>query len=467
MNKKYKYLLKNVGILFLGNFSSKILVFLLVPLYTSVLSTEEYGTYDLMYSLIQILLPILTLNIISAVMRFLLDQNTVTEEIASIGLKFILQSILIVMAGSFLAVCTHVISLSYGVLIFAYYVFYSLNQYFIHLAKGRERVRDIAAAGVLSSVTMLSCNLLFLLVFEWGLTGFFAANIVGQAMPACYYAVRLRESLQWKGIRKGKKSVERESTKKQMLAYSVPLITSDIAWWINNASDKYVVAWLCGVGASGILSVGYKIPSIVNIFQQIFIQAWHISGVKEFDGEKEFYQNTFQYLNLCMCFAASGLLLLCKPLARILFAKEFYEAWSYVPFLLMSGVINASAGFAGPILSAKKDSVTMAKSAIYGAVTNLILNVVLVYLFGIQGATIATAVSSAVIFHVRKSAVRESIESTFYGKVMLSWGVLVVQSCMVICEVGIIWQFICMAALVLVYVPIMKEMLKIRGIRKK
>lgn len=467
MNKKYKYLLKNVGILFLGNFSSKILVFLLVPLYTSVLSTEEYGTYDLMYSLIQILLPVLTLNIISAVMRFMLDKNAVTEEIASIGLKFILQSILIVMAGSFLLAYMQLIPLSYGVLIFTYYACYSLNQYFIHLAKGRERVKNIAVAGVISSVATLSCNLLFLLVFQWGLIGFFIANIAGQAFPVVYYAICLRDSWNEGYFRSKKMSAEHEEIKKQMLMYSVPLITVDIAWWVNNASDKYVVAWLCGVGASGLLSVSYKIPSIVNVFQQIFIQAWHISGVKEFEGEAEFYQDTFQYLNLCMCFAASALLLICKPLAHILFANEFYEAWRYVPFLLLSGVLNASAGFVGPILSAKKDSTTMARSALYGAVTNLLLNVVLAGFFGIQGAAIATSISSAVIFCVRKHAVKDTIEGVFYGRVLLSWVVLVVQACVVIFDMGVIWQLMIMAVLAVIYYPVMKKMLhgKVRKIK--
>lgn len=64
MNTKAKYLIKNTGILTISNFSSKILVFLLVPLYTSVLSTAEYGTYDLAISTVTLLYPILTVNIV-------------------------------------------------------------------------------------------------------------------------------------------------------------------------------------------------------------------------------------------------------------------------------------------------------------------------------------------------------------------------------------------------------------------
>ena len=47
MKRNYKYLLKNIGLLTLSNFGTKILLFLLLPLYTSILTVEEYGLYDL------------------------------------------------------------------------------------------------------------------------------------------------------------------------------------------------------------------------------------------------------------------------------------------------------------------------------------------------------------------------------------------------------------------------------------
>ena len=92
MNTKAKYLIKNTGILTISNFSSKILVFLLVPLYTSVLSTAEYGTYDLAISTVTLLYPILTVNIVDAVMRFAMDKKYNTSTIAGIGWKFLCRS---------------------------------------------------------------------------------------------------------------------------------------------------------------------------------------------------------------------------------------------------------------------------------------------------------------------------------------------------------------------------------------
>ena len=82
------YLMKNTGILTISNFSSKILVFLLVPLYTSVLTTEEYGTYDLIISTVTLVYPVITLNIADAVMRFSMDRNYDKKKVASIGFRY-------------------------------------------------------------------------------------------------------------------------------------------------------------------------------------------------------------------------------------------------------------------------------------------------------------------------------------------------------------------------------------------
>ena len=115
-----------------------------------------------------------------------------------------------------------------------------------------------------------------------------------------------------------------------MLAYCVPLIVTMLGWWINSAADKYVVVFLCGMAANGILSVAYKIPSIINILQSIFMQAWQISAIKEY-GETDtaqFYGSTFNVINTLMCAACAWLILLSKPLASFLYAKDFYQAFA-------------------------------------------------------------------------------------------------------------------------------------------
>ncbi|HFI0683425.1 TPA: hypothetical protein ACGO1T_001889, partial [Streptococcus suis] len=59
---KYKKLLSNSLIFTVGNFSSKFLIFVMLPIYTSVLEVNDFGTVDLYLSLMNIIVPILTLE---------------------------------------------------------------------------------------------------------------------------------------------------------------------------------------------------------------------------------------------------------------------------------------------------------------------------------------------------------------------------------------------------------------------
>lgn len=448
MNNRYKYLLKNIGLLTISNFSSKILILLLVPLYTNVLTTEEFGIFDLVISTIQLLVPILTLNIVDAVMRFSMDIKASKQDVVSIGLLYITRSCFLVVICLLISHYTNLIPniYDYELLIVVYYVFYVLNQFFIQLAKGLERVKDMAVSGILGTIVMLLFNIIFLLVVKKGLIGFFWANAFAQMISALYLALQLKF---WKYL---KVNLD-QRLKKEMLIYSLPLALTTIGWWINNASDKYIVTFMCGIGASGLLSVAYKIPGIIMTFQNIFIQAWLISAIREYgeEGDNKFYSESFVYLNILMCLVCSLLIILLKPIANILYAKDFYAAWQFVPFLLVSSVLNASSGFVGPILSAAKNSKAMAKAAIYGAATNVIVSLILVHIMDVQGAVVATLISSYVIYIVRKKAVGKLLDSPLYSRVMISWLFLCIQTVLAIYVTEIIFQFVVMISLLFLY----------------
>ena len=96
MNSSYKYLLKNIGLLTLSNFATKLLTFLLVPFYTNVLTTTEYGTYDLFYTTVSVLVPILTLNIQDAVTRYAIDKKFSRDAIVTTAGRYLIAGSLII-----------------------------------------------------------------------------------------------------------------------------------------------------------------------------------------------------------------------------------------------------------------------------------------------------------------------------------------------------------------------------------
>lgn len=425
---KYKELAKNTGIFALANFSSKILIFLLVPIYTRVLTTTEYGFYDLVYTTIQLFVPILTLNISEAVMRFLMKDGVSKKSVFSIAvLDIFIGSI----AFALLLLVNNLFSLSdlisqYSIYIFVIFVFYTLNNFLIQFSKGIDKIGVTAISGVISTAVMLAMNVILLVVFDWGLLGFFIANVCGYVIPCIYIVSRLRlwelfeikidKKLQW-----------------EMVYYALPLVLNILSWWVNNTSDRYIVTAIVGIQASAIISVAYKIPQILSTISAIFIQSWQISAIKiqEDKSDTTFVSNMLLYYNALLLIIASGIILFVKPISNILFGISFYSAWELVPFLIISSLFNAISGCIGAIMGAKMDTHNVAKSALVGMIANIILNIVLTFLMGPQGITISTLIASFLIFYMRKDSVKE-INSETYRAIYLSWILLVVEACLLI-----------------------------------
>ncbi|HGJ9591285.1 TPA: oligosaccharide flippase family protein [Streptococcus pneumoniae] len=425
---KYKELAKNTGIFALANFSSKILIFLLVPIYTRVLTTTEYGFYDLVYTTIQLFVPILTLNISEAVMRFLMKDGVSKKSVFSIAvLDIFIGSI----AFALLLLVNNLFFLSdlisqYSIYIFVIFVFYTLNNFLIQFSKGIDKIGVTAISGVISTAVMLAMNVILLVVFDWGLLGFFIANVCGYVIPCIYIVSRLRlwelfeikidKKLQW-----------------EMVYYALPLVLNILSWWVNNTSDRYIVTAIVGIQASAIISVAYKIPQILSTISAIFIQSWQISAIKiqEDKSDTTFVSNMLLYYNALLLIIASGIILFVKPISNILFGISFYSAWELIPFLIISSLFNAISGCIGAIMGAKMDTHNIAKSALVGMIANIILNIVLTFLMGPQGITISTLIASFLIFYMRKDSVKE-INSETYRAIYLSWILLVVEACLLI-----------------------------------
>lgn len=428
-DNKYKYLIKNTGFLAISSFSSRILVFLLVPFYTNILSTSEYGIYDLATTTIQLLMPILTLNVYEGVTRFLMSDKENPNTIVTLGFKYIAVGTAIFALALWANTILYIFPFfsGYELLIFLYFVSNVLYQYAVQCAKGFELVKYMGIAGVISTVVMVFTNVLFLAIWHIGLPGFFLSYILGQSIAAIY--------LFWKiEIIRYLKNEDDYDLQKRLVYYSVPLILNTIGWWINNASDRYIVTWLCGVSINGIYSVSYKIPSILSTFQSIFTQSWQISAIKEYqkEGYRRFYTRMLETINLIIGIACMALILFTKVIARVLYAKDFYSAWEYVPFLLLSTVFSASAGMVGPILSAEKNTKALGTSTLFGALTNIVFNIALVSIIGAQGAAIATAISSFLIFLLRYISAKQEIEGISLPRLFGFWIVICIQACLMI-----------------------------------
>ena len=72
---KYKRLMTNTILFAISSFGSKLLVFVLMPFYTRILKTDGYGTVDLIVQASNFIMPIATIGINNAIIRFGLERG--------------------------------------------------------------------------------------------------------------------------------------------------------------------------------------------------------------------------------------------------------------------------------------------------------------------------------------------------------------------------------------------------------
>lgn len=431
MKKKYKELMTNVGLLSISNFATKVLTFLLVPLYSRTLSKTEYGSIDIIQTTINLLYPILTLCISEAIIRFCLEKSNKTADILNVGLKTAFKGIIIFL---FLGICSVFWGLSktYVILAIGYFAVYVISDVLNQFLKGNNQVLILVKVSISNVVIIVLLNILFLTYLRLGIVGYFMSSIIAYTCTIIYTCIKINliETL--------RSNSKDKNIEKNMKKYSIPMIFNSIAWWINSAADKYIVLWVCGVAQNGIYSMSYKIPTILMVVQNIFAQAWQISAVKEYEkeGKEQFFSIIYKMYNLLMVLGTAILIITTKILARFLYGNEFYEAWRCVPILLLSIVFGALSGFIGTVFSATKDSKAYARTTIIGATTNIILNFILIPLMGTIGAAIATTFSYIVVWVTRLIKSRKYIKLDInYGKDIISYLILIIEAMALIFEI--------------------------------
>lgn len=433
MNSKHSYLAKNVLLFSISGFVPKILSVILIPLYTNYLTTAEYGVSDLITTTVSLLLPIFTLDIQDAVMRFALDDKYDKKDVFSTAVRIILIGTVIVCVGTMIVSFFHIPGLENSYLVFFVIMYFTsaVSNTVSLFCRGIDKVNVMVVGSILNSVVTLSSNIIFLAVFHWGLTGYLIANSLGNAVTLvwCFVGAKLYRYMEFDVPK---------SVRADMIQFSFPLIFSVIAWWINNASDRYILTWMSGVAVSGLYAISYKIPNILSMFQNIFAQAWSISAVKEFDKNDSdgFISGMYNMMNFAMIAICSGIMIMNIPIAKILYSKEFFLAWKYVPPLLISVVFNAMALFIGSIFTAVKDTKTLSISTITGAVINTICNVVMIYFMGAYGAALATMLGYAVVLVMRHIILRKHVRMKIkWSRDIAAYSLLIIQ--MLVATVGV------------------------------
>ena len=453
MDKKYKSLFSDTAAFALSNFASKILTFLLVPLYTSVLTTNDYGMADLITNTINVIYPILTLNIMESTLRFAFEKDVSKDEVLANSILFIfIAEIILVVLTPLVGLFSTTMS-NYWVWFEVIFLGYNIQQILSQYVKGIGKTRIFAISGVVHTIVLLSSNIIGLLVLKYGLYAYLFSIAIGYFVTAVYLIVSAKIRIKIKFFHINR------ALMKDMLKFSLPTIPNNIAWWINTSADKYVIIGYLGIAASGIYSVAYKIPSILTLLSNIFTSAWTISAIQNVGDKDEgkFQSTVYKYFNAGNVLSCSALILLAQVLGRILFANDFYVAWKCVPLLLVAYVFSGLAGFFASSFRAVKYTKGLLSSTTIGAGVNVILNFFFVDRFGIIGAAFTTMIGFAITFYIRCHSVKKIIDIAFDLKKDTFVYILLIIQAFVVCLEVPFFYVIGIAIFVLIFFMYRKE----------
>lgn len=395
---RYKKLFSNTVILGIGTFGSKILVFLLMPLYTAWLSTEQFGAAEMITSIANFLIPLACVGVSTGIFRFVADREADKESVFSSSI-----ALLGVGLGGFLLLSPLLLLIDYCReylwLIVLYVLFADIQAVCAQYVRGIDRAAlYVGGQGILNTALTVGFNVLFLWGFDLGVTGYVLSVILGNILTTAFFVWKAEL---WRVFRFSK--VEKRLMW-DILRFSLPMVPTTICWLITDLSDRGMVTYFWGESANGIYSAAYKIPTIVTLIASVFLQAWQFSAVAEAEDEEEcskFYSRVFSGFLSVIMIGAAVLILCSRFLTGLLLNVNYFEAWRYMPVLLCASALEAVVSFLASVYLVRKKSSHSFFTALLGAVGNILLNLLLIPRMGPLGAAVATLASYALVMVVR------------------------------------------------------------------
>jgi len=426
--------MSDTAILGIGTFASKLLVFLLMPFYTEYLSPGEYGTANLISQTANLLIPLACAGICDGLFRFTLDSSEDKPSVLKTGI-----TVLGIATAFFLALSPILFFIDYfdgyAWLIVLYVLAANIHSAFAQYIRANDRPKLFALQGIINTSLVIIFNLIFLLGFDMGVTGYVLSVVVADTLVSIFlFAVAKLH----RDIAKGKFKRELMS---RMVKYSVPMIPTTIFWWITNVSDRFIITWICGDAVNGLYSASATIPTIITLVGGIFYEAWQFSAVKDAEQKtkSDFFGQIFSYYSSLLFAAGAAIVLFCRIFVVILMAEEYSEAWQFIPTLTMASLFSALTTFMGSAYLVKKKSMMSFLTSMAGAVTNIILNVLMIPVMGAQGAAVATVISYVTVFIIRTVTAQKYIRFKINYILLMINTILLTAQCAVTVAAPAYW----------------------------
>mgnify|MGYP002656771605 FL=1 len=403
---RQKDLAKNTAILTVGKVCTQCISFFLLPLYTAILSAEDYGTFDLFVTYATLLLPLINWQLDQGLFRFMLDyrgnKNEQKKLFSTLLLSSTVQNIIYVV----LFICIEpFLKIENAYFLLLYVVLQVYNALFLQFVRGLGYSIKYTIASFISASATTVLNVIALVFLRMGLQGLFVSTLTAQLLTLVYLVISSR-SWEYFSLKKA-----RIGTFKKVGTYSIPLIPNNLAWWVVNASDRTIISHFLGTAANGIYSVANKFPNVFINFYNILNLSWTETVSLHYNDEDrdEFLTDTMTSLVKLFVAACLGIVA-CMPFVfPIMVNTKYSAAYNQILILMYAMLFRVLVGLYSCVYVAQKNAIKIAYTSISAAINNITVDLILINKIQVFAASLSTLVAFLSMFIVRYIDVNKTV----------------------------------------------------------
>lgn len=427
--KKISRFLKTAFIYFSGNMLSKMVAFFLLPLYTSRLLPEQYGTYDLVLSLINLVAPIAFFQIWDGMFRFAFDykeekekygiiSNSLVTYFGGIGIYILLFSLI-----------GYVLKFDHFYLAMIYGFFFALQYFYTYVARVFLRNKLFVISGTVNTLISAILNIILIVKFNWGVESLYLSPTIGCIVQIIIIEVSINV-IKYFDIKKINRNIIKE-----LLKFSFPLCIATVSYWLLSGFSKVIITYILGSYDNGLYAVANRFASIITLVVSVFQFAWNEMAylMANDDNRENAYSICVDIILKVVFYGCAITCLGIKIIFPFMVDASYNAALSIIPAAIIGVSMNSVAGFLGTLFMTEKKTIFILYSTIVAAMINCIGSYFCAKYIGLQGVVVVLAIAFTVLMLLRLSKLRKSFKLRISKRTYLDMAPLIISIILFYC----------------------------------
>lgn len=270
-------MLRNLGIYAVGSIGSRLMTFLLVPIYSFFIAPSEFGYYDICFVVAMFAVPIISMQLRDGAFRYLLDATTDEERtrVVTFTMVAMLRNIC---ACLVLGVAAHLlfdIRCMWYTLVFA--CVFALFEVVQQMLRGLGHNKLFAGCGILSSFLIFAISVPLVVWTDMGIEGVFVGNIAARIIAMLFAEWRVGVFSKFM-----RSNVDYKAVGRDVIRFSSPLLVVNMILIIISSGNRFFIEHYLGLHDNGLYAVAVKFASILEAIAFIFIQAWQETAIRQY-----------------------------------------------------------------------------------------------------------------------------------------------------------------------------------------